>query len=47
MTTNQDIKLEYIHAISDVLLELTADEPRINTLIEIIHKESAQEENTL
>lgn len=40
MTTPQDIKLEYIHALADALLDLTCDNPKINALIDIIYKES-------
>lgn len=40
MTTEQDIKLEYIHALADVLIELTTGDHRLNVLIELIYKES-------
>lgn len=40
MTTEQDIKLEYIHALADVLLELTAGDHRVNVLVNLIYKES-------
>lgn len=40
MTTEQDIKLEYIHALADVLLDLTCDNPKINVLVDLIKKES-------
>lgn len=40
MTNEKDIKLEYIHALADILLDLTAGDARLQTLIEIIYKES-------
>lgn len=40
MTTEQDISMEYIHALADVLLDLTAYNPKINTLVSLIYKES-------
>ena len=40
MTTEQDIKMEYIHALADVLLDLTADNAKINTLVNLIYQES-------
>ena len=40
MTTEQDIKMEYIHALADVLLDLTSDNAKINALVSLIHKES-------
>ena len=40
MTTEKDIKLEYIHALSEVLLDLTAGDRRINILVSLIHQES-------
>lgn len=40
MTTEKDIKLEYIHAIADVLLDLTAGDHRVNVLVNLIYKES-------
>lgn len=40
MITQQDISMEYIHAIADVLLELTSDNAKINTLVSLIYKES-------
>lgn len=43
MTTNQDIKLEYIHAIAEVLMDLTAGDYRINVLVSLIHEESKGE----
>lgn len=40
MTTEQDIKLEYIHAIAELLMDLTAGNQRINILVSLIHQES-------
>lgn len=40
MTTEQDISMEFIHAIADALLDLTCDNPKINALVAIIHRES-------
>lgn len=40
MLTIQDIKMEYIHALADVLLDLTADNAKINVLVNLIYKES-------
>lgn len=40
MTTEQDIKMEYIHALADVLIELTAGDQRINVLVNLIYQES-------
>lgn len=45
MTTEKDIKLEYIHALADVLMDLTVGDARIQTLIEIIYKESEPTKN--
>ena len=44
MITEQDIKMEYIHAIADVLMDLTADNAKINTLVRLIHTESEPRE---
>lgn len=43
MTTEQDIKLEYIHAIAELLLDLTAGDYRVNVLVSLIHDESKGE----
>lgn len=40
MTTEQDIKLEYIHAIAELLVDMTAGDHRINILVSLIYKES-------
>jgi len=40
MITNQDISMEYIHAIADVLMDLTTDNVKINALVSLIHRES-------
>lgn len=45
MTNEKDIKLEYIHALADVLIDLTAGDWRIQTLVEIIYKESEPTKN--
>lgn len=45
MTNEKDIKLEYIHALADVLIDLTAGDGRIQTLLEIIYKESEPTKN--
>ena len=40
MTTEQDIKMEYIHAVAELLMDLTAGNQRINILVSLIHEES-------
>ncbi len=40
MTTTQDISMEYIHALADVLMDLTTDNAKINALISLIYQES-------
>ena len=40
MTTEQDIKLEYIHAIAELLMDITAGDRRVNVLVSLIHEES-------
>lgn len=40
MTTEKDIKLEYIHYLADVLLDITAGDPRVQALVELIYRES-------
>ena len=42
MTTEKDIKLEYIHAIAEILMDLTAGDRRINVLVSLIHAESEE-----
>lgn len=40
MTTTQDISMEYIHALADVLMDLTTDNAKINALVCLIYQES-------
>ena len=40
MITEKDIKLEYIHAIAEILMDLTAGDHRINVLVSLIYAES-------
>lgn len=40
MLTTQDISMEYIHALADVLMDLTSDNAKINALVSLIYKES-------
>ena len=47
MTTEQNIKLEYIHALSEILMDMTVGNHRINVLVSLIHEESKQEEQTI